>query len=429
MSRRLAARLKEALAELCEPWVILANRRRSGADGPPWVRYIALHPGKGIALVDVDPTEPAVAPLDEFLWHTGFAALQAGALPIVALTIPAAEIGIVAERLDAAFSGSPCRITNPNWCEAVVDLLLSTPELMLIELRREAAVAPPPEPLLDEPSAVPEPSPAAAMATLRRPAMTAEPTLPLPADDPIVTERGFEPPAMRRPALPANDRRSVELPPAPRRAIWRSWPNSRVAVAAGLVALAAVTVFSRQVARDNRLTGPLPVGVMASASPPTEIAPAAETVAPAPQPPTTIAPTSETVASAPQLPASDASAASPAPSQSSAAAPPIKGPQAAASPAGAAKPKVTARKPTAHYARTSPQREQRMASAGVAPSEQQTAWAGVAPSEQHIASANAAPRAVCADVLHPNLPGGWQYRGPPVSGCLPIRFFGFIGMR
>ncbi|MGH7170531.1 MAG: hypothetical protein ACRELG_09670, partial [Gemmataceae bacterium] len=46
--------LHDALAALPEPWTVLANRRRSGAEGPPWVRYVVLHPAKGIALVDVD---------------------------------------------------------------------------------------------------------------------------------------------------------------------------------------------------------------------------------------------------------------------------------------------------------------------------------------------------------------------------------------
>ncbi|GEM_PF-2371186 len=30
-------------------------------------------------------------------------------------------------------------------------------------------------------------------------------------------------------------------------------------------------------------------------------------------------------------------------------------------------------------------------------------------------------QARCADVLHPTRPGGWDYHGPPVPGCLPVR--------
>ncbi|MGH6975019.1 MAG: hypothetical protein ACRED6_10360, partial [Stellaceae bacterium] len=56
----------------------------------------------------------------------------------------------------------------------------------------------------------------------------------------------------------------------------------------------------------------------------------------------------------------------------------------------------------------------------------------VAPSQSvahapQVAAIGRAP--VCADVLHPDLPGGWKYHGSPVSGCLPIRFFGMIGMQ
>ena len=29
----------------------------------------------------------------------------------------------------------------------------------------------------------------------------------------------------------------------------------------------------------------------------------------------------------------------------------------------------------------------------------------------------------CGDVLHPTLPGGTDYRGPPVPGCLPVRLW------
>jgi hypothetical protein len=48
--------------------------------------FIGLHPAKGIALVDLFPARPqiAIAPLDEFLARTGFAAFSRGDLPIVA---------------------------------------------------------------------------------------------------------------------------------------------------------------------------------------------------------------------------------------------------------------------------------------------------------------------------------------------------------
>src|SRR5579872_2532575 len=134
--RRLAAQLREALATLPAPWIVLANRRASGADGPPWVRFVALHPAKGIALVDTSAAEAATAPLEDFLARTGFPALQPGALPIVPVAIGPDEIATVADILESVFAQSHQSIGNPNWCDAVVELLLAAPDLMLSPLRR-----------------------------------------------------------------------------------------------------------------------------------------------------------------------------------------------------------------------------------------------------------------------------------------------------
>jgi hypothetical protein len=134
--RRTAVRLREALAALPAPWIVLASRRSSGADGPPWVRFLVLHPEKGIALVDTESAEAAVAPLEDFLARTGFAALRAGTLPIVPVAVGAGEVGMVAELLDAALATKSGGLGNPNWCEAVVELLLGAPDLMLAQLRR-----------------------------------------------------------------------------------------------------------------------------------------------------------------------------------------------------------------------------------------------------------------------------------------------------
>jgi hypothetical protein len=49
--------------------------------------------------------------------------------------------------------------------------------------------------------------------------------------------------------------------------------------------------------------------------------------------------------------------------------------------------------------------------------------------DQHAAANTASGQAApvrhvrCGDVLHPNLPGGVDYRGPPVPGCLPVRLW------
>ncbi|MGH6996295.1 MAG: hypothetical protein ACREES_11395 [Stellaceae bacterium] len=39
------------------------------------------------------------------------------------------------------------------------------------------------------------------------------------------------------------------------------------------------------------------------------------------------------------------------------------------------------------------------------------------------ADQHAARHVKCGDVLHPTRPGGVDYRGPPVPGCLPVRLW------
>lgn len=134
--RRLAAQLRHALAVLPASWTVLVSRWPSAADGPPWVRFLALHRDKGIGLVDTVPCEAAVAPLEDFLENTGFGALQTSALPVAPIVVGADEMAIVIDLLEAAFARSRLNVANPAWCEAVVELLLSTPGLMLVRLRR-----------------------------------------------------------------------------------------------------------------------------------------------------------------------------------------------------------------------------------------------------------------------------------------------------
>lgn len=172
--RRVAAQLREALATLPAPWIVLANRRASGADGPPWVRFLALHPAKGIALVDTSAAELAKAPLEDFLARTGFPALQPGALPIVPVAVGPDEIAAVADILESGFAQSQAAIGNPNWCDAVVELLLAAPDLMLSPLRRSArqpvasaahaepSFRPAPQPTRESTRAEPPPSTASA---------------------------------------------------------------------------------------------------------------------------------------------------------------------------------------------------------------------------------------------------------------------------
>ena len=357
----LRGQLRTALGALAGPWIVLATRRASGANGPPWVRYVVLHPDKGIALVDTDDAEPAVAPLDDFLWHTGFAALQDGALCIVAVTITAKASDTIVDQINAAFGGSPCGLANPNWCEAIVDLLLATPDLMLARLRPSARAAAPASEAIVVPVAL-------SGDEIRRPHVESPSPMTLTA-----------PVREHRPATPKS------MPPP----TWRSWPISPVAAAMALVALGAVALVSHQASP--------PVAEIAN-TPPTahvaSVATPATPVATVPVPSTTAVLPPPSVPAPTRAPGNGASAEIP----------PVQA-------AMIAEPKPIPPRPTVEHQVHRPVTP-------AAPSQQVT----------QAASANST-RAVCADVLHPDLPGGWKYRGTPVPQCLPIRFFGLIGMR
>ena len=136
---RAADALESALSELPAPWRVLRNRLVNSSDGPPWVKFIALHPAKGVALIDLPPGRPdlAIAPLDEFLARTGYAAFARGDPPIIALVADEPDAAAIGNRLEAAFDAAPrCGIENANWTEALIELLMSTPSLHLTPLAR-----------------------------------------------------------------------------------------------------------------------------------------------------------------------------------------------------------------------------------------------------------------------------------------------------
>jgi hypothetical protein len=170
---RAINRLGAALAELPAPWKVLRNRRARGVDGPPWVKYIAFHPEKGIALVDLLPAQPdaAIAPLDEFLTRTGFAAFSQADPPIVAAALAERDITGIGDCLADAFAGaSRCGITTANWIDAVIELLMSTEGLLLapLEPAAKARSGIRHSPSKDEGAAAPAPAPAP------RPALASE---------------------------------------------------------------------------------------------------------------------------------------------------------------------------------------------------------------------------------------------------------------
>lgn len=394
--------LRDALAALPEPWTVLASRRRSGLDGPPWVRYVVLHPAKGIALVDVDPTEPAVAPLEDFFDHTGLGAFQSEALPIVAVTLPRDGGVVVAEAIEAAFAESFCQLGNPYWCEATVELLLTTPELSLARLRRTAPLASIP----GRPSAV-------LVDTAGTSELLASPAPPAHIDVPVLSEIQSEAPLSDEPVMTpslapvlradeptANAGWLLGSQSEPPRRTWRSWSILPVTATATLLAVVTLLLASPPASPPNE-TAAAPKATqsltVAAVSPPSTAGRAAPAVNPASKPASAEIPP-------PSPPSSRSKAAAPAVSP--------------ATPTVRAAPRNVARQRPVEHA-------------------EHYAWhhgpsTAPAPREQRMAVAStAAPTSdsVCADVLHPDRPGGWKYHGPPVSGCLPIRFFGFIGMR
>lgn len=353
--------LRSALGALAEPWIVLATRRERGTDGPPWVRYVVLHPDKGIALVDTDDAGPAIAPLDDFLWHTGFAALQDGALCIVAVTITSPAFGTVVDQIKAAFGGSSCGLANPNWCEAVVDLLLAMPDLMLARLRPSAPVPAP------RPAAVATPAVAGLGSEIRG--------------------LHVESPSSASVSTPMRAHRAATPEFIEPQSTWRSWPISPVAAAMALLALGTVALVSHEASP--------PADEIANTRPTAHVASTATPAAAAPLP---NAPAMLPLAATPALPHAPSS------NGASANIPPVRT-------VSVVQPKPMPSRPTVKH-------EVRRPVTPPAPSRQGA----------QVASANAS-RAVCADVLHPDLPGGWEYHGPPVPQCLPIRFFGLVGMR
>jgi len=178
---------------------------------------------------------------------------------------------------------------------------------------------------------------------------------------------------------------------APAARSWRSWPTSPVTVVTVLLALGTVALVSHEASPPRREAAP-PAAVRSIAFSDTSTQP---------------------TATVPLRPASDEATTTTLPSPATVAGPPadvdwVPVPPPVAAPKSGAPPRRTvvrdARRQAPHVAPRP---------AVATPPRYPTPHVSVA----------------CADVLHPDRPGGWEYHGPPVPGCLPIRFFGFIRMR
>ncbi|MGO8920686.1 MAG: hypothetical protein ACLQJR_32735 [Stellaceae bacterium] len=176
--------LAETLVALPDAWILLRDRWI----GETPVDAVLIHPGIGVALVDLAPRSPEGA-LEGFravLEREAFARFFPGELPLVAVSIAAHEIAEIGERLADAFDAVPLlAIADCDWADAVVELLLLPSDVTMAPAG--ASTAPEPEPPR-APVAAPVPERARARAAAPMPLLLLEDELPptrLRADYPM----------------------------------------------------------------------------------------------------------------------------------------------------------------------------------------------------------------------------------------------------
>ena len=115
--------LAATLAGLPFDWTLLRDRCLGGEP----IDGVLVHPGIGIAVVALAPHDAAAAAaeLRSQLDRERFSEFFPGELPIVALTLTAAEIPEIGERLAAEFeAAAPLDIADKDWADGVIELLL-----------------------------------------------------------------------------------------------------------------------------------------------------------------------------------------------------------------------------------------------------------------------------------------------------------------
>ena len=179
--------LGAALAMLPPPWTVFRQGGLSPFDftgGEIYGGlYIALHPERGVALVDLAPAQPARAlpRLRTLLRAAGLAAFSIDPPPVIALVLTRDELRSAALRLGKAFEAAPL-IKNRTWAKvAVAALIARFPDLMQVQRGGDASTAPETEaeaeaaPPSETAEAIPMPPAAAA------PPQPAPPAPPQPA--------------------------------------------------------------------------------------------------------------------------------------------------------------------------------------------------------------------------------------------------------
>src|SRR5260370_38050719 len=124
---RTRTAIEAALNQLDASWVVLVDLRIDGPTDATAADYVALHPQRGIALIDVilSRTGDPAARLRKFLQDEGFFARFPGRLPIVRLVLKPIEAASFGRRVYAAFAAAPpLSIADPAWLDAMTRLLV-----------------------------------------------------------------------------------------------------------------------------------------------------------------------------------------------------------------------------------------------------------------------------------------------------------------
>lgn len=129
------SRLGKALARLPERWIVFRQGGFSPTDGVAGTVYggvyIALHPEKGVALVDLAPAQPegAIPGLRAALRAGNFAPDTLDDIPVRALVLNQNEIATIADRLDEIFAGTA--IKDDAWIGLAVTALTTRFPLLM----------------------------------------------------------------------------------------------------------------------------------------------------------------------------------------------------------------------------------------------------------------------------------------------------------